>query len=58
MHQRPDDDPEVVRTRLISYEEQTAPLVDYYEAQGRLRKVNGTQSIGKVAEDLITAIVE
>jgi len=58
LHQRPDDDPEVVRTRLKTYEEQTAPLVDYYEAQGRLRKVNGTQSIGKVAEDLITAIVE
>lgn len=56
LHQRPDDDPEVVRTRLKTYEEQTAPLVDYYEVQGRLRKINGTQSIDKVAEDLIMAI--
>ena len=28
--QRPDDRPEVIRERLMAYEKQTRPLVDYY----------------------------
>ena len=31
---RPDDNPEVLRTRLEAYREQTAPLVDYYRGAG------------------------
>jgi adenylate kinase len=39
--QRDDDTPEAVNRRLDLYEEQTAPLVDYYEGQGRLIVVDG-----------------
>ena len=56
--QRADDQPDVVRTRLQTYEEQTAPLVDYYEDQGKLRTVNGDQAIEDVGRDLIAAITE
>ena len=31
---RPDDNPEVLRTRIEAYREQTAPLVDYYRSAG------------------------
>ena len=40
--QRDDDRPETVRRRLEVYRSQTAPLADYYEARGLLRRVDGT----------------
>jgi adenylate kinase len=46
---RSDDNPEVLRTRIDAYREQTAPLVDYYLSQGTLKSVNGTDPIAEVA---------
>jgi adenylate kinase len=46
---RPDDNPEVLRTRIDAYRAQTAPLVDYYRSQGALKSVNGTAPIAEVA---------
>ncbi len=45
--QRPDDTEEVVRNRLEVYEEQTTPLIEYYEQRGLVRRVNG---LGKADE--------
>jgi adenylate kinase len=49
---RPDDNPEVLRTRIEAYREQTAPLVDYYRLQGALKSVNGTAPISEVATEI------
>jgi adenylate kinase len=38
---RDDDKPEVIRHRLDTYHEKTKPLVDYYEEQGVLKRVDG-----------------
>jgi adenylate kinase len=46
---RPDDKPEILRTRIEAYREQTAPLVDYYRLQGALRAVDGMAPIAEVA---------
>jgi adenylate kinase len=46
---RPDDNPQVLRTRIEAYRDQTAPLVDYYRMQGALKSVNGTAPISEVA---------
>jgi adenylate kinase len=46
---RPDDNPEVLRTRIEAYRGQTAPLVDYYRSQGALKSVNGMAPIAEVA---------
>jgi len=46
---RPDDNPEILRTRIEAYRAQTTPLVDYYRSQGALRSVNGMASISEVA---------
>src|SRR5258707_8359461 len=46
---RPDDNPEVLRTRIEAYRGQTAPLVDYYRGQGVLKTVNGMAEIPEVA---------
>ena len=56
LYQRDDDKPEVVRARLETYERQTAPLIAYYEEQGKLARVNGQQSVERVTADLEAAI--
>ncbi len=56
LYQRDDDKPEVVRARLETYGRQTAPLVGYYERQGKLVKINGQQPVEKVTEDLLRAV--
>jgi adenylate kinase len=41
--QRDDDKPEVVKNRLRVYHEKTKPLVEYYDEQGLLRRIDGTR---------------
>ena len=55
--QRSDDNEETVRKRIAVYEEQTAPLVSYYKAQGKLRTVRGVGAINDIFKN-ITDIVE
>ncbi len=50
--QRPDDTEATAVNRLAVYDEQTAPLLDYYKKQGILKSVNGDQSFDKVFEDI------
>ena len=51
---RDDDKPETVKNRLNVYHNQTQPLIDYYNKQGKLAEVDGTQSM----EDVFNAIVK
>src|SRR5437588_4998629 len=46
---RPDDNPDVLRRRLLAYKDQTAPLIAYYRLQSVLRSVDGMAPIGQVA---------
>jgi adenylate kinase len=46
--QRDDDKPETIRNRLSVYHEQTAPLVDWYEERGLLRRFDGTRTPDEV----------
>ena len=43
-------------TGLRTYHEQTEPLKDYYAAQGKLRTIDGTQSIEKTLELALAAL--
>jgi len=45
---RADDNPEVLRRRLLAYRDQTAPLVTYYRLQSVLRSIDGMASIPEV----------
>ncbi len=40
LYQREDDRPEAIRRRLEQYERKTAGLINYYQAEGLLRKVD------------------
>ena len=53
---RKDDAPETVRKRLKVYHETTEVLKDFYGKLGRLRLVNGSQSIEGAFEDILKAI--
>lgn len=56
LYQRDDDKPATVENRIRVYLQQTSPLIEYYQAQGTLVEVNGTQAVEKVTGDIMTAI--
>lgn len=49
---RADDKAETVAARLDAYHRQTAPLLPYYDAQGKLRGVDGMASMNEVAQQI------
>lgn len=54
LFQRDDDKEETLRSRLLAYDTQTAPLIDYYRALSLLRPVDGLGSI----QGINTALVQ
>ena len=54
--QRDDDKPEAIRKRLENYHGKTKPLIEYYEDQGLLRRIDGTRSPTEV-HDHIRAVI-
>lgn len=54
---RPDDqDEDKIRNRYQEYNEKTAPLMEYYNKQGKFHAVNGTGSIAEITERLSKVI--
>ncbi len=49
---RDDDKPEVIRNRLAQYHDKTEPLVDYYDHQSVLRRIDGAAPPDQVAEEI------
>jgi adenylate kinase len=52
LYQRADDNEETVQNRLDVNIKQSKPLLDFYEAKGYLRTINGQQDIRKVFADI------
>ena len=50
--QRADDTEATAKNRLEVYDNQTAPLLDFYSKKGILKTVNGDQPLDKVFEDI------
>lgn len=48
LFQRADDNEETISNRLKVYEDQTAPLVGYYQSQNKLHKVTGSGSVDDI----------
>ena len=53
---RADDKRETVAARLQAYREQTAPILPYYEMQGRLFHIDGMASIDAVSAEIDAAL--
>jgi adenylate kinase len=56
LYQRDDDKPETVKNRIKVYQDQTAPLISYYQEKGLLVEIDGTKPIDTVTTDLLQAI--
>jgi adenylate kinase len=54
--QRDDDKPDVIRNRLHVYHDQTEPLIDFYDEQGVMRRIDGTRPPVEV-NDHIRAVI-
>ena len=53
---RADDNPESVRKRLEVYDEQTAPVIDYYRHQQKLTAIDGVGSMEEVFGRIVEAL--
>ena len=53
---RPDDNPESFKVRLGAYNDQTAPLIPYYQTHNKLVEVDGMGAIEAVAEGIDKAL--
>lgn len=54
--QRKDDTEEIARARFDTYNTETAPLIEFYEKKGVLRKIDANGSIDEVWERLLKAV--
>jgi adenylate kinase len=50
--QRSDDKPEAIEMRLKVYEEQTAPLISYYDTKNMLSHLDSAGSVDSVYQNL------
>jgi len=56
LYQRPDDKEETIRKRLQVYEQDSTPVIKYYEARGKLFRVNADGSARSVLDKIIDRI--
>lgn len=56
LYQRDDDQEDTILERLRVYQEQTEPLVDYYQRRGLLRRVPAIGSIDEIFARIETAV--
>ena len=53
---REDDTLMAIRRRIELFHEWTVPVLDFYEAKGKLVKIDGEQEVVKVFEDILTGL--
>lgn len=50
--QRSDDEPDTIRERLKVYNEETVPVLDFYELRYDVHRVNGSKPVGEVTGEI------
>ena len=56
LYTRADDNEETVKIRLTVYNNQTKPLVEYYEALNKIVNINSNQEIELVIKEIVKAV--
>jgi adenylate kinase len=51
-----DADVEIIKNRIQIYKDSTLPVATYYQAKGKIQKIDGIGSIEEITQRLITAI--
>lgn len=54
--QRADDTKEVVERRLQAYYEQTAPVLEYYKTQEKVKEIDGTKPMGEITKEIFSIL--
>tara|TARA_B100002052_G_C15544018_1_gene445963 strand:- start:366 stop:596 length:231 start_codon:yes stop_codon:yes gene_type:complete len=49
IEKRSDDNMETIQVRINTYEEETKPLITYYQQENILSEIDGSQSISNVS---------
>ena len=49
---RADDNEETIKKRLTTFEKETKPIVNYFERQGNLIKINGERTVDEISQDI------
>jgi adenylate kinase len=58
LYQRDDDQEATIRARLQVYEDQTAPLIAYYNKKGLLRPIKGVGTIEEIFQNIVKVVGE
>jgi adenylate kinase len=53
---RADDDPVVLKQRIVNYRKQTLPLSDYYHRKGTLAAIDGMRPVDQVEAEIEQAL--
>lgn len=56
LYQRSDDTPETINRRLEKFFSETIPVIDYYARQGKLIRIDGTDTIEHVNEQILSGL--
>jgi adenylate kinase len=56
LYQRPDDKPEAIKKRLDWFKDSVLPLVDVFEKEGILERVDGERPIETIFEDILSRL--
>ncbi len=51
-----DADPQIIQNRIDTYNNSTAPVADYYRAQGKLKEIDGVGTIDEITERIYSAL--
>lgn len=55
---RADDNPEIFSTRIVSFEQQTAPLLDYYRRQKKLATIDGMGAADEIFQRIVESLAD
>ncbi|KAL5483844.1 hypothetical protein EMCRGX_G020260 [Ephydatia muelleri] len=53
---RVDDNEETIRKRLQTFQKSTLPVIQHYEAKGKVKKINSDQGVDAVYSDVLKAL--
>ncbi len=53
---RSDDNYESIKKRMEAYQEETTPVIDYFQKKGLLLKIDGTPDIQTIFKDIVTRL--
>ncbi|MCA9497781.1 MAG: adenylate kinase [Nitrospira sp.] len=56
--QRNDDKPETIQSRLVVYQRETEPLIQYYKERGILSELDGSGGVSEVRERLVALLTQ